>query len=214
MRLIFIRHGETTANAEGRLQGHADYDLSDSGRSQAESLYRRFQAEDFQPTHIYSSPLRRTADTTRIVARSWSPPITFLDDLKEHDVGVLSGLTWAEAAEKYPEQVAEFQRSRIWDVIEGAETVDQQRARAQRVIEKVIGSHTNVDVVMMFSHGGILQRIVAEVMGTNRTWRVPIRNTAVFDFTLDLDQWSLDGDSLLNSNLWQINRFNDASHLG
>ena len=36
MRLIFVRHAESLANAEGRMQGHADFPLSERGREQAE----------------------------------------------------------------------------------------------------------------------------------------------------------------------------------
>ena len=42
MRLLFVRHAESTANAEGRYQGHADFPLSDAGRLQARKLAERF----------------------------------------------------------------------------------------------------------------------------------------------------------------------------
>ena len=35
MRIVFVRHAETAANAEGRLQGHAEFNLSETGRAQA-----------------------------------------------------------------------------------------------------------------------------------------------------------------------------------
>ena len=54
------------------------------------------------PTHVYSSPLLRTADTARIAARSWDAPIVYHDDLKETDVGVFTGLTLDEAASALP----------------------------------------------------------------------------------------------------------------
>ena len=59
MRLVFVRHGQTYANAEERLQGRDDTELSPTGRAQAEKLSRRFEEEEFSPTHVYSSPLRR-----------------------------------------------------------------------------------------------------------------------------------------------------------
>ena len=65
----------------------------------------------------------------------------------------------------------------------------------------------------MFTHGGILQFMLATLMGTERTWEVPVRNTAVFDFTLDLERWPLYGGDLQNNFLWCVVHFNDASHL-
>ena len=71
MRLVFVRHGETYANAEERLQGRDDTELSPAGRAQAEKLSLRFEDEGFNPTHVYSSPLRRAAHTAEILTRRW-----------------------------------------------------------------------------------------------------------------------------------------------
>lgn len=213
MRLVFVRHAQSEANAEGRWQGRAEYGLSDEGRAQAERLYQRFQEEAFQPTHVYSSPQRRAAETAQIVARSWPVPVLHWDDLREHDVGIFSGLTWEEIADRYPDVAQEFSESRRWDIVEGAERVEERRARGRRVIETTLREHTNDDVVLIFAHGGILLHVLAALMGTYRTWGASIGNTAVFEFTVDVERWSLDGDALHNTALWRINRFNDASHL-
>ena len=39
-RLILIRHGQTTYNASGRMQGHLDTELSDVGYEQARAAAR------------------------------------------------------------------------------------------------------------------------------------------------------------------------------
>jgi broad specificity phosphatase PhoE len=213
MKLVFVRHGESEGNAEGRLQGHAEFELSEEGRSQSQKLRDRFQKEDFQPTHIYSSPQQRAAETARIVASSWSVPIVHWDDLKEYDVGIFSGLTWDEIGKKYPEVRQEFQKSRDWDIVEGAEPLRSRCDRARRAMEAVTQRHANEDSVLIFTHGGILEYMVAALMGTERTWAISVPNTAVFEFTLNLERWSLDGDGLHNPFLWRIMCFNDASHL-
>ena len=112
MKLVFVRHGESEGNADGRLQGQTEFQLSELGRSQSRSLRERFQMEDFRPTHIYSSPQQRTAETAQIATSHWHIPIVYLDDLKEVDVGIFSGLTWSEIGTKYPEVVQEFQKLR------------------------------------------------------------------------------------------------------
>ncbi len=213
MRLVFIRHGLSLGNAEERFQGRAEYDLSDEGRAQAERLYQRFLRDSFEPTHVYSSPQSRTKQTVEIVARSWGRPIEFWNDLMEHDVGIFSGLTWAEIDARHPELARRFRESRDWGIVQGAESIEAQRERARRVIETLLSRHANSDVVALFSHGGIMQRMLAELLGTDRAWGVSVRNTAIFDFTLDLERWSHDGYSRHNIFLWRINLFNDASHL-
>ena len=133
--------------------------------------------------------------------------------MKEYDVGIFSGLTWDEIADKFPNVSQEFHRSRDWDFVEGAETLRERSVRAKRVVDATIKRHVNDDVVLLFTHGGIVQYMLAALMGTNRIWGTPVGNTAVFDFTLDREQWALDGDGLLNNLYWRITRFNDSSHL-
>ena len=213
MKLVFVRHGESAANAEGRLQGHAEFRLSEKGRAQSHRLRERFQREGFQPTHIYSSPQQRTAETVRIVASHWPVPIVYWNDLKEHDVGIFSGLTWNEISAKYPEVALKFKKSRDWGIVEGAEPLRSQRSRARQVVEAVIELHASGDTVIVFTHGGILQHLLAVLMGTEHTCRTPVRNTAIFDFALDLECWSQDGGVLRNNYLWRVEHFNDTSHL-
>ncbi len=131
----------------------------------------------------------------------------------EHDIGVFSGLTWSEISSRYPDVAKEFDKSRNWDLVEGAETFAQRRSRGSRVVESLLDRHENSDQVLVLTHGGILQFMIANLLGTGRTWGMGAQNTGIFDFNLDLERWSQDGDSLYNPVLWRISRFNDVSHL-
>ena len=214
MRLIFVRHAESVGNAGGLLQGRTEYELSYTGRQQAELLYQRFQAEGFEPTHVYSSPQSRAAQTADIVSRSWDYPIAHWDDLMEHDMGVFSGLTWADVAQKFPDMASEFQLNRDWDIVQGAETSGERRARGRRVVDTILSRHGNDDVVLMFTHGGNMGHLLAALMGTDRTWGLGVRNTAVFDFSVDSERWwRNDHATYHNIELWRVLRFNDSSHL-
>ena len=98
-------------------------------------------------------------------------------------------------------------------IVEGAETLKSRSNRAIRVIETLFARHANNDEVLVFSHGGILQYILAALIGTERVWGIPVHNTAVFSFTLALEHWRSGGSGLQNNFLWRIVHFNDASHL-
>lgn len=80
-------------------------------------------------------------------------------------------------------------------------------------MSRLVDDHRNNDDVLVVTHGGILQHILGVLMGTSRTWGVHVRNTAVFEFEIDLVSWGLDGDHRLNTSHARIARFNDASHL-
>ena len=180
---------------------------------QAARLRSRLEREGYSPTYIYTSPLKRVDETARIASSNWDLPIESWDDLMEHDVGAFSGLTWAELEERFPETLREFKDTLNLDIVEGAEKHEEIMARAGRVVDRLISEHDNADRVLVFSHGGILTRVIARLLGTDRLWGLSIRNTAIFEFGIDVDRWHLDGKTRTNVELWEIIRFNDARHL-
>jgi hypothetical protein len=57
VKVYIVRHGETTSNKDGAIQGHLDTALNEEGRRQATLLAQRLKSE---PIHIaYTSDLRR-----------------------------------------------------------------------------------------------------------------------------------------------------------
>ena len=213
MNLTIIRHAESSGNAAGRWQGRDDTLLTDLGRRQASLLAKRFLDEGYRPTRIYSSPLMRTRETAEIASAGWDVPITRWDDLIETDVGVFTGLTWEEIETQMPELARAFSKTRDMSLVEGAENYARRRARAERVIDRLIADHSNEDTVMLVSHGGIMQVIFSALMGAERLWGIGVRNTALFRFEIDVDQWRADGAAPANQNLRRIELFNDARHL-
>jgi broad specificity phosphatase PhoE len=213
VRLVFVRHAETRANAENRFQGQAPppaFGLSPAGWEQAAALKKRFESEGFTPTHFYCSPLQRCLDTASVLAGLWQVEPVAWDDLQEIDVGIVQGLTWDEAKRKYP-NIDLGERGTI--SVPGAELLQTRKERAERVVRTVLRNHDDDAVVLMVSHGGILIHIIAALLGSPRCWEIDIGNTAVFDFQVDSTRWDESGDALLNPELWRIDRFNDASHL-
>ena len=213
MDLVFVRHAESLGNAQGRWQGRDDAELTDLGRQQAARLRERFVSEGFVPTHVYASPLSRTYETARIVSAAWDRAIVPWDDLMETDVGVFSGMAWADIEREFPKIAREFSQTRDWDLVPGAETSGERRERARGVVQKLIADHYNGDTVLVVTHGGIFQHIFAVLMHSERFWGLSVGNTAVFEFRLDVDRWHQTGLAITNPDLWRINRFNDVSHL-
>ena len=70
-RLFLVRHGATQLTAEDRFSGSVGVDLSDEGRRQAAFLADRLAHERIAA--VYASPLARTLETARIVARPHQP---------------------------------------------------------------------------------------------------------------------------------------------
>ena len=103
--IYYIRHGETSWNAEGRLQGAQDIPLNDLGRKQAAhagnvlaDLLKR-DGRDNAALPFVASPLQRARATMELVRGALKlPPEKYaLDDrLREIGYGVWEGSTLAE----------------------------------------------------------------------------------------------------------------------
>jgi len=115
LRLVLLRHGESTWNKENRFTGWTDVDLSDKGREEAREAGRLMSAEKYEFDVAYTSVLKRAIRTLWIavdeldmmwipVYRSWR--------LNERHYGGLQGLNKAETAAKYgDDQVKIWRRS-------------------------------------------------------------------------------------------------------
>jgi 2,3-bisphosphoglycerate-dependent phosphoglycerate mutase len=115
LRLVLLRHGESTWNKENRFTGWTDVDLTDNGRAEAAEAGRLMAAEKFEFDVAYTSVLKRAIRTLWIaldeldlmwipVYRSWR--------LNERHYGALQGLNKAETATQYGEaQVKIWRRS-------------------------------------------------------------------------------------------------------
>ena len=98
-------------------------------------------------------------------------------------------------------------------VVEGDETSREHRARGRRVVDAILSRHANDDVVLMFTHGGIMGHILAALMGTNRTWGLGAQNTAPWHRGGAGGGWGRQGqDSYSESGEGGGDRVNDSSH--
>jgi 2,3-bisphosphoglycerate-dependent phosphoglycerate mutase len=115
LRLVLLRHGESTWNKENRFTGWTDVDLSEKGREEAREAGRLMSAEKYEFDVAYTSVLKRAIRTLWIgldeldmmwipVHRSWR--------LNERHYGALQGLNKAETAAKFgDDQVKVWRRS-------------------------------------------------------------------------------------------------------
>ena len=71
--IYMVRHGETEWNAAHRMQGWSDIPLNEKGREQASFAARKFESIPLDA--IYTSPLKRAADTAEIIrgGKEYSP---------------------------------------------------------------------------------------------------------------------------------------------
>jgi probable phosphoglycerate mutase len=159
--LIVLRHGQTGWNAEGRIQGQLDVELTELGIEQAAQAAQRLA--ELRPDVIVSSDLRRAADTAAPLAAVTGLTVRYDPRLRERDFGLWQGLTGAEAAARYPEEYARWQSG---EPIDGCEVESREdlakRASAglQDAAELAPGG-----TVVAVTHGGAAKHGCVALLG-------------------------------------------------
>lgn len=163
MRLLLIRHAESIGNAESRLQGRADFPLSEKGLEQAHRLADRLRHNP--PDVLFASPLLRASRTAAIIGDAVGRPVRPLSDVMEYDFGEVSGMPWSEIRERYPEQTA-VQRRRVgeypaWPGEEGREAFRERVCSALWALDARYPDQT----VAVVTHGGPIVVFCLSVLG-------------------------------------------------
>ena len=122
-------------------------------------------------------------------------------------------MSWEEIENQHPIEADLFRESRDWAHIDGAEQQEDRRERGAKVLRSVIANHTNDDTIVMFAHAGIIQQIVCAILESPRLWGLAAKNTALYEFSIDVDNWYETSRTLFNPTAWRIIRFNEQPHL-
>ena len=161
--IYYIRHGETSWNAEGRLQGAQDIPLNDLGRRQAAhaghvlaELFAR-DGRDKSSLPFVASPLGRARTTMELVRGALKlPPDEYaLDDrLREIGYGVWEGSTLAEMLAADPVLFARRLTAKWTMAPEGGETYEAVQFRMRDWYDSLAADTVAV------AHGGTARALM------------------------------------------------------
>ena len=167
-RLIFLRHGETDWNAEGRLQGRQDIPLNAKGRHQAEKVGRTV-ARILGPAGLSApnlqflcSPMSRARQTMEIARAAMKLPIHDygLDErIVELTFGEWEGLTWPEVKARAPD-AASWREGDKWRF--APPKGESYAMLADRLLPWIADLDREAVVV---SHGGVARALMALLAG-------------------------------------------------
>ncbi len=189
--LVLVRHGETSWNAEGRIQGHTDIALNGIGVAQAEAVGKRLSREQFDA--VYSSDLARAFHTARPCVPD--PDRTIIRDqrLRERHLGVLQGLTGEGAMTGQPAAWKAF-KSRDPDLeLTGGESLGEFFRRAVGFVEAILEAHAG-ERVLAVTHGGVLDAAYRHAAGMtlSASRNFPIYNASVNVISHDGGRWNIE----------------------
>eukprot|EP00873_Tetraselmis_striata_P041364 jgi/Tetstr1/461628/TSEL_006728.t1 len=191
VEVLLIRHGETSWNAEHRLQGQLDPPLNDTGRQQAQQVCAALAERCVcQPVEaLYSSDLRRCVETAQPIAAALDLQLCTREALRERHLGVLQGLTKGEAHLMEPAAWSALLNGSDADRVPGGgESVEDLASRAQGAIDDIARKHPGGRVIVV-THGGVLAQL--HCLAAGHCSGAPSINCSINSLLVEPGRWAL-----------------------
>lgn len=156
MKILFIRHGQTQHNAEGKYIGSIDSPLCDIGID--ELIQKKTIMEKYnQVEKLYSSPMKRCLETAEIYFEDMKPVI--IENLRERNFGIFEGKTHKELKNNiyYNEFVSSIWKTKVPEA-EEAENFFKRTDEAYFIVLEDMKKR-NISYSAIVCHGGVIMSI-------------------------------------------------------
>ncbi|KAF9684590.1 hypothetical protein SADUNF_Sadunf04G0133900 [Salix dunnii] len=187
-RVILVRHGQSTWNEEGRIQGSSDFSvLTKKGEAQAETSRQMLIDDSFDV--CFSSPLIRSKRTAEIIWGSRKVNMITDSDLREIDLYSFQGLLKHEGKAKFGAAFRQWQIDAANFNIDGHFPVRELWGRARNCWNKILAHESRS--VLVVAHNAVNQALVATAIGLGTEYfRILLQSNcgvSVLDFAPRVD---------------------------
>jgi broad specificity phosphatase PhoE len=170
MQLLLVRHALPFRTEAGE---GSDPELSEEGWEQARRLTDGLAR--FPVTRLVSSPQRRAVQTAEPVAQARNLTVDIDERLAEYDRGLSHYVPIEQVRTEQPEEWARMAAGRL------PSSVDEEefRGRVSAALSDIVSAADHDDTVVVFSHGGVINVVLHELLGTARLLSFPIDYVSV-----------------------------------
>lgn len=162
MKIYIVRHGQTQWNAEHRMQGWQDSNLTSKGIEDAKKLGKSLENIKFDS--IYSSPLGRAYNTAKYVCGSRDIEIIKRECFREMNFGKWEGMFDSEVRELYPDQHKNFWKQPHLFKTDQGEDFENLIKRVKTAFEDLIeNSVQSSENILLVTHTCVIKSILSIV---------------------------------------------------
>lgn len=165
MQLLFIRHALPLRTEVGE---GSDPELASTGWEQARRLPAALSR--YPLTRLVSSPQRRALQTAEPVAAGVGLAVDIDERLAEYDRGMSHYLPLEQVRAEQPQQWARMAAGELPASVDAAEF----RGRIRAALADIVAAAAHTDTVAVFSHGGVINAVLHDVLGTQKLLSFPI----------------------------------------
>jgi glucosyl-3-phosphoglycerate phosphatase len=158
-QILLVRHCQSQANADGRLEGRGDSPLSERGREQAGRLAAFMASRDIGPATLIASPLSRARATAEAIGAScgWTP--SHDHRIREGEMGWMEDMSYADLFRHMDER----QLSVLDADVHGGESLETVAARCWEALNEVLAVTQGPLIAVM--HGYAIHALVEHRFG-------------------------------------------------
>jgi broad specificity phosphatase PhoE len=170
MQVLLVRHALPLRSEHG--QG-SDPDLSDEGKAQVARLPEALAR--FPISRVLSSPQRRAIQTAEPVAAARALPVEVDERFAEYDRDLPVYIPVEQIREEMPNEWARLAQGHLPSAVDE----DAFRARVLAAVDDLVAAADPEDTVAVFSHGGVINLLLHEILGTARLLSFPVDYASV-----------------------------------
>jgi probable phosphoglycerate mutase len=170
MQLLLVRHALPLRSEHGE---GADPELSDAGLAQTARLPDALAR--FPIARVLSSPQRRAIQTAEPVAAARDLSVEVDERFAEYDRGLPVYIPIEQIREEYPQEWERLAAGHLPSSVDE----DAFRARVRAAVDDVVTAADHEDTVAVFSHGGVINVVLHQILGTKRLLSFPIDYASV-----------------------------------
>ncbi|MCI1901728.1 MAG: histidine phosphatase family protein [Bifidobacteriaceae bacterium] len=170
--VILVRHGRTSYNAAGRIQGHVDIPLDEQGRWQVEQTGRQLRSlyvgkgrGKREKELVVASDLDRAAATAHAFADELGVDINFDERFRERSFGEWEGKAVDDLKREWPQDCASWLAGFGGELKHGAETKHHVGQRGEQALTQWVQRATPDTDLYVFSHGAWISQTLQEILG-------------------------------------------------
>lgn len=185
-RVFLLRHAETAAPRVFH-GAESDVDLSALGHLQAEAAAEALRAERLDA--VVASAMLRAQKTAHAIAQACGLRVETEPDLHERRVSFMSGKPYDGGDGIWPETVRRWSAGETSFAHEGAESLDDLRARLIPVWTRITERHAGKRLAVV-AHGIVIKTLLLTIL-PDQSWESigSIRNVAVTELVQGKIGW-------------------------
>lgn len=173
MKLIIVRHGETSWNRHMRLQGQRDILISRNGLKQAKILAKRLSKVEIEI--IYTSKLKRAIKTAEEI-RKYHKNSKFVrsKSLNEMSWGIWEGLKMSYIKTRYKSLYKKREKNKFNFKVPKGESPKQLKDRLRKILDEIIKQNKD-KTALIVGHGGVNRILLGILLGWNNEKIMSVR---------------------------------------